>query len=106
MTFRTRFNITKTATEALIKFMKLVLIKIRDDNFRDFLDSIYLAKKTLRLKDQFHNLVFYPKCHKLYQKQEVINFQQNSISAIMTCQHIEFSNSSLCNSHSCNTSLS
>ncbi len=74
MTFRTRFNITETATEALIKFMKLVLIEIEDDNFRDFSDLIYLAKKTLRLKDQFHSLVSYPKCHKLYQKQEVTNF--------------------------------
>ncbi len=66
MTFRTRFNITETATEALIKFMKLVLIEIKGDNFRDFLDLIYLAKKTLELKDQFHSLVSCPKCHKLY----------------------------------------
>src|SRR6266540_174249 len=106
MTFRTRFNITETASEALIKFMKLVLIEIRDDNFRDFSDSIYLAKKTLELKDQFHSLVFYPKCHKLYQKQEVMNFQQNGIPAIMTYRHIEFFNSSLRNSRSCNTLLS
>ena len=74
MTFRTRFNITETATETLIKFMKLVLIKIGGDNFRDFSDSIYLAKKTLGLKDQFHSLVSYLKYYKLYQKQEVINF--------------------------------
>ncbi len=75
MTFQTRFNITKTATEALIKFIKLVLIEIRGDNFRDFSDSIYLAKKTLGLKDQFHSLISCPKSHKLYQKQEVMNFQ-------------------------------
>ncbi len=106
MTFRTRFNITETATEALIKFMKLVLIEIGGDNFRDFPDSIYLAKKTLGLKDQFHSLVSCPKCHKLYQKQEVTNFQQNGIPAIMTCRHIEFPNSSLRNSRSCNTPLS
>ena len=74
MTFWTRFNIIETATEVLIKFMKLVLIEIRNDNFRDFPDSIYLAKKTLGLKDQFHSLVSYPKYHKLYQKQEVMNF--------------------------------
>src|SRR6266540_1894956 len=106
MTFRTRFNITETATEALIKFMKLVLIEIEGDNFRDFPDSIYLTKKTLGLKDQFHSLVPCPKCHKLYQKQEVTNFQQNGIPAIMTCRHIEFPNSSLRNSRSCNTPLS
>ena len=106
MTFQTKFNITETATKALIKFMKLVLIKIEGDNFRDFSDSIYLAKKTLRLKDQFHSLVPCPKCHKLYQKQEVTNFQQNGIPAIMTCRHIEFPNSLFRNSRSCNTPLS
>jgi len=74
MIFQIRFNITETATEALIKFMKLVLIEIEGDNFRDFLDSIYLAKKTLGLKDQFHSLIPYLKCYKLYQKQEVMNF--------------------------------
>ena len=74
MTFQTRFIITETATKALIKFMKLVLIKIGGDNFRDFSDSIYLAKKTLGLKDQFHSLVPCLKYHKLYQKQEVTNF--------------------------------
>src|SRR6266540_4214845 len=106
MIFQTRFNITETATEVSIKFMKLVLIEIRGDNFRDFLNSIYLAKKTLGLKNQFHSLVPYPKCHKLYQKQEVTNFQQNGIPAIMTCRHIEFPNSSLHNSRSYNTPLS
>src|SRR6266540_7516458 len=106
MIFRTRFNIIETTTEALIKFMKLVLIKIEGDNFRDFPNSIYLAKKTFGLKDQFYSLISCPKCHKLYQKQEVTNFQQNGIPAIMTCRHIEFPNSSLRNSRSCNTPLS
>jgi len=86
--------------------MKLVLIEIGGNNFRDFSDLIYLTKKTLRLKDQFHSLVPCPKCYKLYQKQEVTNFQQNGIPAIMTCRHIEFPNSSLRNSRSCNTPLS
>ncbi len=46
--------------------MKLVLIKIRSNNFRGFSDSIYLAKKIFGLKDQFHSLIAYLKCHKLY----------------------------------------
>jgi len=49
--FRTRFNIIETATKVLIKFMKLVLIEISGDNFRDFSDSIYLVKKIFGLKD-------------------------------------------------------
>ena len=36
MTFRTRFNISETATEALIKFMRLVLSEIGGNDFNDF----------------------------------------------------------------------
>ena len=64
----------KTAIEVLIKFMKLVLTEIGDDDFRTFLNSIYLTKKTFGLEDNFQNFVSCPKCHKLYQKGEVINF--------------------------------
>ena len=64
----------KTATEVLIKFMKLVLTEIGDDDFRTFLNSIYLTKKTLGLEDNFQSFVSYPKCYKLYQKVEVTNF--------------------------------
>src|SRR5215216_3700240 len=95
MTFRTRFNITETAAEALIKFMKLVLTEISGDDFRDFSDSMYLKRKKLELKDQFHSFVSCLKYHKLYQKNEVTNFRQEDSLAIMKCRHIEFSNSSL-----------
>ena len=74
MSFRTRFNITETATETLIKFMKLVLIEIGGDDFKTFSDSIYLTKKILGLENNFQSFVSYLKCHKLYQKQEVTNF--------------------------------
>ncbi|CAI2194267.1 66_t:CDS:2, partial [Funneliformis geosporum] len=57
MIFWTRFNITETAIEALIKFMKLVLTEIGEDNFRDFPDSMYLTRKKLGLKDHFHSFV-------------------------------------------------
>src|SRR3954468_2147205 len=83
MSFRTRFNITESATEALIKFMKLVLTEIRGDEFRNFPNSIYLTKKALGLNDRFHHFVSCSKCHKLYQKQEVVNFQQNNMPTVM-----------------------
>src|SRR2546429_1813038 len=109
MTFRIRFNISKTATESLIKFMKLVLVEIGGEDFSKFPNSFYLAKKILGLKDQFRILVPCPKCHKLYERQEVINFRQDNISnisAIMKCHHIEFSNSNHRKSHSCKLALS
>ena len=75
----------KTATEVLIKFMKLVLTEIGSDNFRIFLDSIYLIKKVLELENNFQNFVSCSKYYKLYQKVEVINFQQGNTLTIMKC---------------------
>ena len=106
MNFQTRFNVTETATEALIKFMKLVLCEVAGNDFDAFPNSLYLARKMLGLSDQFHNFVPCPKCHKLYQNQEVTNFQQEGNPTIMNCQHIEFPNLSLRKSRLCNTPLS
>ena len=47
MSFRIKFNITESATEALIKFMKLVLTEIRGNEFKKFSNLIYLTKKFL-----------------------------------------------------------
>ncbi|GET62975.1 hypothetical protein GLOIN_2v1775288 [Rhizophagus irregularis DAOM 181602=DAOM 197198] len=106
MNFRTRFNIAETATETLIKFMKLALCEFSSDDFNDFPDSLYLTRKKLGLNDQFHSFVPCPKCHKLYKKEEVVDFKQEDNPAIMKCQHIEFSNSSVRRSRLCNTALS
>ncbi|GET54716.1 hypothetical protein GLOIN_2v1775288 [Rhizophagus irregularis DAOM 181602=DAOM 197198] len=106
MNFRTRFNIAETATETLIKFMKLALCKFSSDDFNDFPDSLYLTRKKLGLNDQFHSFVPCPKCHKLYKKEEVVDFKQEDNPAIMKCQHIEFPNSLVRRSHLCNTALS
>src|SRR2546421_12744532 len=55
------------------------------DDFDAFPNSLYLARKMLGLSDQFHSFVTYPKCHKLYQNQEVTNFQQEGNPTIMNC---------------------
>jgi Transposase family tnp2 len=97
MKFRTRFNISETATESLIKFIKLILEEIGGINnttFKDFPTTLYNARNTLGLADQFHSFVVCTKCHKLYNKQEVKEFRQDGTLAIMKCQHIEFPNSS------------
>ncbi len=106
MSFQIRFNITKTATEVLIKFIKLVLIENSDNDFKTFSDSIYLTKKILGLEDNFQNFISYSKCYKLYQKVEVTNFQQENILAIIKYQHVKFPNSSLHKLHLCNIPLS
>src|SRR6187401_3453683 len=79
MNFRKKFNIPETATESLIKFMKLVLTEIGGDNFNAFPESLYTTRNELGLKDQFQTFVPCPKCHKLYEKREVENFRQDDI---------------------------
>ncbi|GET57124.1 hypothetical protein GLOIN_2v1775288 [Rhizophagus irregularis DAOM 181602=DAOM 197198] len=86
--------------------MKLALCEFSSDDFNDFPDSLYLTRKKLGLNDQFHSFVPCPKCHKLYKKEEVVDFKQEDNPAIMKCQHIEFSNSSVRRSRLCNTALS
>jgi len=80
-----RFNISETATESLIKFMKLVLEEISGTTFNEFPGTLYLARKTLELKDRFHRFVVCTKCYKLYNKQEVKDFCQDGNLAIMKC---------------------
>ena len=72
--------------------MKLVLTEISGNRFNDFPSTLYLAKKSLNIKDRFHSFVPCTKCHKLYNKDEVVNFHQNET---MKCNHIEFPNSSI-----------
>ncbi|GET56027.1 hypothetical protein GLOIN_2v1883106 [Rhizophagus irregularis DAOM 181602=DAOM 197198] len=93
MNYRITYNIPETATESLIKFIKIVLNEIGGENFRTFPDSLYLAKKVLGLKDRFQRFVPCTKCHKLYNKQDVENFRQNKSLLVMKCHHIEFPNS-------------
>jgi hypothetical protein len=106
MSFRTRFNLPKTATESLIKFFKLVLIEIGGSDFDTFPNSLYQARKDLDLKDRFHSFVACPKCHKLYNKQEVKNFRRNERLAIMKCSHVVFPNSITRRLKMCQTPLS
>ena len=106
MKFRSKFNIPNTATEALLKFMKLVLLETGHDNARNFPNSLYLAKNTLGINDGFQSFVSCTRCHKLYKKQEVDGFRQNGQLAVMKCRHVEYPNSSVRRIKLCQTPLS
>ena len=86
--------------------MKLVLSEIGGDNFKDFSDSIYLAKQTLDLKNWFQSFIPYSKYHKLYLKKEVKQFCQGETPTIMKCWHIEYLNSVSQRSQKCDKPLS
>ena len=47
-----RFNIPEMVTEALLKFMKLVLTEIEED-FNTFSESFYKTRNALSLKNKF-----------------------------------------------------
>ena len=86
MNFRIRFNISETATESLVKFMKLILTEIGGNEFTNFPSTLYLTKNRLVLMTDF--IVSY-----LVQS-VIVNFRQNETLLIMRCNHIEFLNSS------------
>ena len=106
MSFRMRFNLPETATESLLKFIKLLLKETRCGDFNMFPDTLYLMRKTLDIKDQFHNFAACPKCHKLYQQQEVENFRQDDVPTVMKCQHVEYPNSIKRSTRQCQVALS
>ena len=99
MNFKIRFNLSENATEALIKFIKLILTEISNVESEDFVSSLYTVKNFLGLSDQFVKFVAYKKCHKLYKKYEVANFRQ------LKCAYVEFSNSTTRKRKVCNMSL-
>jgi hypothetical protein len=92
MNFKLQFNLPTTATEALIKFMRLVLNEISGDEFKGFCTSLNKTNQFLGLSDKFIRFVACPNCHKLYKEDEVTNFQQDDQVSIMKCTHIEFPN--------------
>jgi hypothetical protein len=105
MSFRKRFNIPETATESLIQFIKLILTEIGGSDFEEFPGSLYLARNALGLKDQYHKFAACPKCHKLYNKKEVEEFQQDGDLTVMKCSHVEFPNSTSRRLKQCQTAL-
>ena len=107
MNFRLKFNLSTTATEVLIKFMRLVLIEISSDKFKRVCKSLNKTKQFLGLSDKFISFVACPKCHKLYKEDEVTDFQRDDQVSIMKCTHIEFPNATTVRKRKvCGTNLS
>ncbi|RHZ76109.1 hypothetical protein Glove_203g5 [Diversispora epigaea] len=106
MSFQIKFNLPETATESLIKFIKLLLSEIGNSEFDTFPNSIYMTKKELGLRDDFYSFPTCPKCHKLYNKQEVEDYKENDTNSVMKCRHVEFPNSATRQNRQCQTILS
>ena len=102
MKFRSNYNLPNTATEALIKFVKILLKDCENIDHESFPNTLYKAKKSLGLVDQFTSFAACQKCHKLYSKDDVTNIQRQTV---MKCSHIEFPNSSTKRFKECETPL-
>ena len=106
MNFRILYNISESAIEVLLKFIKLVLIVVGGTEFNNFSASKHKVNKALGLSDKFVSFVACPKCHKLYKEDEVIKFKYDNQASIMRCIHIEFPNSGNRKRRTCDTNLS
>ena len=91
MNFRIKFNLLNTATEALLKFISLVLLEVGVE-FEPFCSSLYTANQSLGISDSFIKFVAYKKYYKLYKVDKVEKFQQNNQIIMIKCIHIEFPN--------------
>ena len=102
MKFRSSHNVSNTAIEELIQFVKILLKVCKNIDHESFLNSLYMLRKTLCLIDRFSQFAACQKCHKLYKKEEVMSEDNNTI---MKCSHVEFPNSTTKRTKKCKTPL-
>jgi hypothetical protein len=105
--FQQRFRLPDMAFEALIKFLRIILIRLNKLRFKNFPTSLYMAKKLLNIIQPKMQLAVCTSCHKLYDAKEIIAYREEGKVATMNCLHNEYPNNSVLNrSHQCNNSLS
>ncbi|CAG8558856.1 8663_t:CDS:2 [Funneliformis caledonium] len=64
--FQERNRLSDTATNALIKFMRYLLVLIDTDSYSKFPTSLYMARKLFGISDQIIEYATCKKCCKLY----------------------------------------
>ena len=83
------FKIANVAVEVLLKFMKMIIPFLMDDDADDkkgFPNTLLQAHKLLQLdRDDFQTLVVCPKCDTTYQKQDCLDGTR-----IKLCSYVEF----------------
>ncbi len=105
--FQQRFKLSDIALEALIKYLRTVLIRFNKQQFEEFPTSLYKAKKLLKIFQPKMQLAVCTNCHKLHNATNITTYKENGEAAIMKCLHQEFPNN-LTPSHRklCNNPLS
>jgi hypothetical protein len=102
--FQQRFRLSNMALKALIKFLFIVLTRSNKSQFKNFPNSLYMAKKMLNIFQPKIQLAVCTNCHKLHNVKEIIAYKKEGKVAPMNCLHKEYPNNP--HSHECNTPLS
>ncbi|PKK58522.1 hypothetical protein RhiirC2_775896, partial [Rhizophagus irregularis] len=102
--YQSRFQLSDSAIDALIKFFKLVLSDVDKNRFDNFPSSAYMAKKLMGFVKKSKVYVICPECNKLFNPTEVIS--TSSADSSTKCNHVEFPNHPMRSQRkSCNTDL-
>ncbi|GBC11559.2 hypothetical protein GLOIN_2v1776801 [Rhizophagus irregularis DAOM 181602=DAOM 197198] len=102
--YQTRFQLSDSAIDALIKFFKLVLLEIDKNRFENFPSSAYMAKKLMGFIKKSNTYAVCPQCNKLFNPTEVIS--KSSADSSTRCNNVEFPNHPIKSQRkSCNTAL-
>src|SRR6266480_591621 len=71
--FQQRFKIPDTALEAIIKFLRVILLRFDKLQFDNFPTSLYKAKKWLKIFEPKMQLAVCTDCHKLHNVAKLIH---------------------------------
>jgi hypothetical protein len=105
--FQQRFRLTDMALEALIKFLHIVLTRLNKLQFKNFPNSLYIAKKYLNIFQPKMQLAVCNNCHKMHNIKDIITYKKEGKVAIKNCLHEEFPNNPIpSRRNQCNNPLS
>ena len=104
--FQQIFKIPDKALEALIKFLYTILVRLNKQQFENFPNSLYKAKKRLNLYEPKLQLAVCTKCHKLHNAANIIDYKEEGKVVEMKCLHEEYPNNPIPSQRNqCNNSL-
>jgi len=90
--FQQRFKLSDIALEALIKFLRTILVRFNKQQFEEFPTSLYKAKKLLKIFQPKMQLAVCTNCHKLHNATNITTYKEDGEVTIMKCLHQEFPN--------------
>jgi hypothetical protein len=91
----------------LIKFLHIVLTRLNELQFKNFPNSLYIAKKMLNIFQLKMQLAVCNNCHKLHNVKNIVEYKEEGKAAIANCLHKEFPNNPVSSRHNkCNNPLS